>query len=86
VRSAAPSRAPGVSAPDPQLRLTRSGRQLAVQWNADRFPMVMVRDGQSGELLAFVRGGTARVRSQRSDVELVFSDRVRSTSRRASPR
>ena len=86
VRSIAPVRAPGVSAADPELRVTRSGRQLAVQWNADRFPMVMIRDAQSGELLAFARGGVAQVRSQRSEVELVFSDRVRSTSRRASPR
>ena len=82
-----PPAVPSVSAPDPELRVTRSGRgQLGVRWNADRYPMVMVRNALSGEVVAFARAGATQVWTQRSGVELTFSDGVRSTTRRVSPR
>jgi len=83
VRSTAPPLAPNPPAIDPELRLTRGPRGLELRWNAQRFPMVMVRDPQ-GAILSFARDGDASIWSQRSDVELVFSDRVRSTTRRMS--
>ena len=87
VRVAAPPPISGVSIPDPELRLSRgAANRLAVRWNANRFPMVMVRDQRTGEVLSFARGGDASVWSQRNDVELIFSDRVRSVSRRMSVR
>jgi hypothetical protein len=86
VRSLALPQLPGGPALDPELRASRGTRGIDLHWNAERFPMVMVRDAVTGAVLSFARHGEARVWSQRSDVELVFSDRVRSTSRRVSVR
>jgi hypothetical protein len=53
-----------------------------VQWNATAYPLVVVRDATSGEVLSFARGGSADVAASGSDVEVVFSDGVRSASRK----
>ncbi len=78
--------AAGSATADPEVRMTRgaSGR-AALHWNAARFPMVMVRDAQTGELLSFARGGDAGALAARGDVDLIFSNQVRSVHRRVSP-
>ncbi|WP_309671841.1 hypothetical protein [Gemmatimonas sp.] len=53
-----------------------------VQWNATAYPLVVVRDATSGDVLSFARGGSADVAASGSDVEVVFSDGVRSASRK----
>lgn len=58
-----------------------SGR-VSLQWNRSTYPGVMVRDARTGEVLTFARGGAAAFRTGASEVELVLSDGVRSTSRR----
>jgi hypothetical protein len=40
--------------------------------------MIMVRDPDNGEVLAFARGGTALVRTPKSELDLEVSDGVRS--------
>jgi hypothetical protein len=49
-----------------------------LRWNASAFPMVMVRDAQTGEILSFSRNGDASVVTARPDVEVVVSDGVKS--------
>jgi hypothetical protein len=44
--------------------------------------MAMIRDAQTGEILSFARGGSATLRASSAEVEVHFSDRVRSVSRR----
>lgn len=51
-----------------------------LRWNATAFPMVMVRDADTGDILSFARHGDASVATGRSNVEVVFSDGVKSQS------
>lgn len=69
---------------EPRVSVARTdANRLAVRWDAAAFPMVMVRDARTGDILALARGGAADVRSA-GDVELVVSDGVRSSTRRVA--
>jgi hypothetical protein len=46
--------------------------------------MVMVRDAQTGDVLSFARGGSVDVVTQNREVDLVFSDGVRSQVKRVA--
>ena len=76
----------GVAPPsDPRPGLTRrDARQASLRWNAAAYPMVLVRDARTGEVLSFARGGDASFRTDRREVVLVFSDRVGSVTRRVA--
>ena len=50
-----------------------------ITWNAARYPLVVVRDAKTGEILSFARGGSATVETAASDLELTLSDGVAST-------
>ena len=69
---------------DPELRLTRvNSGQVELQWNAGRYPMVLVRDLATGAIVSLARGGAVRVPAAgTSDFGLVFSDGVHSITRR----
>ena len=82
-RSASRVPAPNPS-PDPESELSRvNGEQVQVRWNAARYPMVMVKDATSGQVLSFARGGSARLWARSSDFQLTFSDGVNSVTRPA---
>jgi hypothetical protein len=75
--------------PDVQLKTTEpaevrrvAGGKIGVRWNAESYPMAMVRDVETGEVLSFARGGSVDVASYRREVSVVLSDGVRSTARR----
>ena len=57
----------------------RSGNGASISWNAQRYPLAVVRDATTGEVLSFARGGTANVETSASDLELTLSDGVQST-------
>ncbi len=57
-----------------------------LQWNATTHPMVVVRDAISGEVLSFARGGSADIAAAGSEVEVVYTDGVRSASRKVKVR
>ncbi|MFL5578317.1 MAG: hypothetical protein ACJ79S_20375 [Gemmatimonadaceae bacterium] len=86
---AAPPNAPAPAEPDVRVARTGRARWVRVRWNAARHPMLVVRDPRSGAILAFARGGDARVRTARDGddaVDVVASDRVRSAARRVPVR
>ena len=56
----------------------REGQSVVIQWNASVHPTIMVRDPETGELLSFARGGQARLLTNRNELDLVFSDGVKS--------
>ena len=56
----------------------REGQSVVIQWNASVHRTIMVRDPETGEVLAFARGGNARVSTTRNELDLVLSDGVRS--------
>jgi hypothetical protein len=62
-----------ISRPDPQ--------QIELRWNVALYPMVMVRDQATGQVLSFARGGLARIWSASTQLDLLFSDGVRSPVR-----
>ncbi len=49
---------------------------LQVVWDADRYPMLMLRDARTGELRGFLRGGSAQVVSAPDEVEIQGSDGI----------
>lgn len=59
--------------------------RVRLEWSAARYPVVMVRDGNSGEVLAFGRGGSVVVRSGRAPLSITASDGVQSTVLRLTP-
>jgi hypothetical protein len=52
--------------------------RVMLRWDASRHPMVMVRDATTGEVLSLARGGAADVFTDRTDLDLVISNRVQS--------
>lgn len=83
-RSATRLRAgPGTTGADPAAVVTRqSALQVELRWNSASYPMVMVRDAATGQVISFARGGSARVWTRGSNFELQFSDGVKSVVRR----
>ena len=68
-------------------RVRRSTRRLArLSWSSPAVRGVLVRDVRTGDVLSFVRGGTAVFETAASEVELVVSDGVSSRTRRVSVR
>jgi hypothetical protein len=80
--------AAGAAADLRDVRVVREGADdVRIRWNATRTPVLLVRDGRTGEILSFARGGDARVRTSAAEIEINMSDGVKSTMRRiAVPR
>jgi hypothetical protein len=82
--SAAPVTSP-TTAPvppgEPQLRRQTSGR-VALRWDPRPYPMIMVRDPDTGDVLSFARGGDVQVVTGKSRVDLVLSNGVQSIRKR----
>jgi hypothetical protein len=70
------------SGPATPVRMVPAAGGASLEWDAAAYPMVMVRDARSGEVLSFARGGRATV-PVGGEVELTASDGVR--SRRLTP-
>jgi len=67
---------------DPNPAMTRlNPQQIELRWDATRFPVVLVRDAASGQVLSFARGGVARIWSRAQDFELQFPNGTRPISR-----
>ena len=61
---------------------SESDGRARLRWDATAFPMVIVRNPDTGEILSFAREGNMALSTRRADVEVVFSDGVRSASNR----
>jgi hypothetical protein len=74
------SRSQDVGAPSRRLPyfVERLGPdELRLQWDATLHPVILVRDGRTGEVLSFARGGDMRLRSGATELQLQLSDGVR---------
>jgi hypothetical protein len=70
-----------VAPPAPEAGLRPlGGSRVEVTWDAVAFPMALVRDPGTGEILSFARGGSVRVQASAGALELAFSDGIRSTA------
>jgi hypothetical protein len=73
----------GAAVRAPGYQVDRSGTaRVRLQWDGANHPMVMVRDRPTGRIVALVRNGSADLIAGGDDLELVFSDGVRSAERR----
>jgi hypothetical protein len=59
--------------------------RVRLDWSPALYPLILVRDGNSGEVLAFGRGGSVVVRSGRAPLAVTASDGVKSTVVRLTP-
>jgi hypothetical protein len=56
----------------------REGANVSLRWDAARYPMIMIRDPDSGEVISFARGGNALVRTGKALLDVDVSDGMRS--------
>lgn len=62
------------------------GGGAGVSWQAARHPLAVVRDPRTGDILAFARGGRVQVGTDAPELEVLFSDGVRTTAQRVPVR
>lgn len=78
----ATSVASAVTDADPGVVATRpAAGRVRLQWDAARFPVLMVRNRATGNVIALARGGDATVLANQDEVEINASNRVRSARR-----
>ncbi len=68
---------------DPAASTTKpNAAQAIVRWDGGTYPMALVRDASTGEILSFARGGAATIWTTGRSFDVTFSDGVRSVARR----
>lgn len=66
---------------DPGPALARpNADQAELRWDAATYPMALVRDPTTGQVLSFARGGRALIWTRAAALDLTFSDGVRTVS------
>ncbi len=76
---------PGARAIAPTPAVERAGDRTRLRWDPSRFGAALVRDAATGEVLTIVRdGGAAEVVGARGDLDVTFSDGVRSARARVA--
>jgi hypothetical protein len=72
--------------PDAEIRVeAASGDRIRVEWDDARYPMALVRDPRTGQVLSFARGGTALMGGGAlapGQLEVIVSDGVHSRAAR----
>ena len=64
--------------PSEEIVARREGANVSLRWDAAVYPMIMVRDPDTGEVLAFGRGGSALIQTAKGQLDLDVSDGIRS--------
>jgi hypothetical protein len=59
-----------------------SGGRSRIQWDTSRYPMAMVRDVATGQIMGYVRASGRSVVTNGRAIEVVYSDGVRSVTQR----
>jgi hypothetical protein len=74
--------APSLGAADSVAVRRVGGNRVALRWNASAHPVVMVRDAETGQVLSFARGGDVELSTTKAQLDLLFSNGVRSYGKR----
>jgi hypothetical protein len=69
---------PGMRPAAPRMLGRRVGGEVRLEWPQGDLPMALVRDARTGEVLSFARGGGARLQTGARELDVVFSDGIRS--------
>jgi hypothetical protein len=81
--AAAPAGVPQGTPAGAEAQVRRAvGARVALRWDHRAYPVVMVRDPDTGDVLSFARGGEVQVMTSKTRVDLLLSNGVRSTPRR----
>jgi hypothetical protein len=75
----------GASTAPPDARLSRVGGRSRLEWDAKTYPVAMIRDAATGQILSFARSGAADVMTTGANVEVIFSDGTKTTRRTMKP-
>jgi hypothetical protein len=67
------------SPPEPEIT-PRGGSGVEITWDADSFPMALIRDPATGQVLSFARGGRINLSTSSEEIEVIFSDGARSSA------
>ena len=70
--------------PDRRARVV-GGAMVLLQWNAAAYPMALVRDAATGDILSFARHGDASIAVSGRALDITWSDGVRSWQERVTP-
>jgi hypothetical protein len=76
---------PGATTQAAGLRRVAPGR-VSLEWDHRTYPMVMVRNSETGEVMSLAEGGRIELPTSRGQVDLVLSDGVRSVVKRVVAR
>ena len=61
------------------VSVTKAGPDdVTLTWNAAAYPMLVVRDPGTHQILAFARGGKSTIRTRRTSLDVILTDRVKS--------
>jgi hypothetical protein len=60
------------------LRLERAGTASTVRWNAAEYPLAVVRDAATGQILSLAQGGSVTLDNTAGPLDVTLSDRARS--------
>jgi len=60
------------------LRAERSGTARTVRWNAADYPLAVVRDAATGQILSLARGGSVTIDHATGPLDVTLSDRANS--------
>jgi hypothetical protein len=66
---------------DPSATITSSGSTKRISWDDTSWPIAMVRDAQTGQVLSYLRSSGNSFITNRSSVRVVFSNGVKSVTR-----
>jgi hypothetical protein len=80
VRAGRPARAAAAVA------LRQAGGRVRLRWDADAYPMALVREAATGQILSFARGGDVALASDAAGLDITFSDGVLSHREQAAVR
>src|SRR5678816_1973031 len=72
--------APGATVTDAVDVLDLPDHSVQFTWDAERYPVILVRDTKTGEVRGFLRGGQAEIQDAPSELEVQASDGVRTHS------
>jgi hypothetical protein len=64
------------------LSRDRSGTATTIRWNATDYPLAVIRDGATGQILSLAKGGSASIENAAGPLDITLSDRVRSRTER----
>lgn len=74
---------PGIAVTAP--RLLAMGRGSRLEWDTTNYPMALIRDHRTGQILSFARGGKVEIARPSSELDILFSDGVSSVSPALTP-